>query len=162
MAHNPQNGDATAGGEMQPAEQTGEGKPSPWYREGLQFRCTGCGDCCTGAPGAVWVTHEELAKIADYQGRSVGEVRLMDTRLIGRRISLKEFANGDCVYLDGETRRCTIYPVRPPQCRTWPFWRSNLETPEAWQRTCTECPGSGQGDFFSLEEIEQRASVIDI
>ena len=23
----------------------------PWYQDGLQFRCTRCGNCCTGAPG---------------------------------------------------------------------------------------------------------------
>ena len=20
----------------------------PWYKDGLRFKCTGCGDCCTG------------------------------------------------------------------------------------------------------------------
>ena len=23
--------------------------PEPWYKDGLRFKCTGCGDCCTGA-----------------------------------------------------------------------------------------------------------------
>ena len=30
-----------------------------WYaEEGLAFECTGCGDCCTGAPGYVWVIRD--------------------------------------------------------------------------------------------------------
>ncbi len=27
-----------------------------------------------------------------------------------------------CEFLDQTSRRCTIYPVRPRQCRTFPFW----------------------------------------
>ena len=26
----------------------------PWYRDGLRFQCTQCGNCCTGDPGVVW------------------------------------------------------------------------------------------------------------
>ena len=134
----------------------------PWYKNGLQFQCTQCGNCCTGDPGVVWVSDEELREIAEYLGKSVGEVRLMHTRLFGNRVSLTEYANGDCVFFDGQTRRCNIYPVRPRQCRSWPFWRSNLESPSRWAETRQACPGAGGGDFISLDEIEKRAALIDI
>jgi Fe-S-cluster containining protein len=134
----------------------------PWYADGLKFRCTQCGNCCTGAPGAVWVTEEELQAIADHLNKSIGEVRLMHTRQSLGKLSLREYANGDCVFFDGQTRKCTIYPVRPTQCRTWPFWRSNLASPRRWQETQRECPGAGYGDFISLEEIEKRASQIEL
>ena len=39
----------------------------PWYEDGLRFRCTRCGACCTGSPGFVWVNAEELADIAEYK-----------------------------------------------------------------------------------------------
>ena len=36
----------------------------------------------------------------------------------------------DCVFLKEDPERgrktCSIYPVRPLQCRTWPFWPENL------------------------------------
>jgi uncharacterized protein len=134
----------------------------PWYSEGLRFECTQCGNCCTGAPGVVWVDEEELAAIAEYTGKPLGEVRLLDARLVGKRISLREHANGDCVYFDGESRRCTIYPVRPKQCRTWPFWRSHLVSREAWEGLRPECPGVGGGAFVSLEEVERRAGLIEM
>jgi hypothetical protein len=75
-------------------------------------------------------------------------------------VSLKEFANGDCTFFDGKSRGCTIYPVRPRQCRTWPFWNSNLESPESWAEVRQVCPGAGKGNFFSLKEIEAQAAVI--
>ena len=136
--------------------------PEPWYKEGLKFTCTGCGNCCTGAPGAVWVEDEEIERIAEHLGKSVGEVRLMHTRPWRNRVTLTEFANGDCTFFDGNTRRCSIYPVRPTQCRTWPFWQSNLATEHDWTETQKECPGAGNGDFFSREEIEQRLVQINI
>jgi len=101
-----------------------------WYQDGLRFRCTRCGNCCTGAPGFVWVNEEEVAAIADYRGISRTETEAVYTRLEGRRRSLKEKANGDCIFYDREVG-CTIYPVRPRQCRTWPFWESNVVTREA-------------------------------
>ncbi len=134
----------------------------PWYKDGLQFTCTGCGNCCTGAPGVVWVNDEELGQIAEHLDKSVGEIRLFHTRFYGNRLSLKEYANGDCTFFDPEMRKCRIYPVRPRQCRTWPFWRSNLESPETWKEVQTICPGAGQGAFVSLDEVEQNASAIDI
>ena len=35
----------------------------PWYREGLRFECIRCGGCCTGFPGTVRVTNEEIEEI---------------------------------------------------------------------------------------------------
>lgn len=134
----------------------------PWYEDGLRFRCTQCGNCCTGTPGVVWVTEAELAAIARYKGISIGEMRIQHTRLVGERISLREFANGDCVFLDPRTRGCTIYPERPAQCRTWPFWNSNLASKEAWDRAHEKCPGMGQGDLVQLDVIQQHAAVIEI
>lgn len=110
----------------------------------------------------VWVTDAELQAIANLRGKTIGEIRLEHTRLFGGRVSLKEFANGDCTFFDGETRSCQIYEARPIQCRTWPFWNSNLESPQSWERTQRDCPGAGTGDFFPLEDIEAQAARIDI
>jgi Fe-S-cluster containining protein len=131
-----------------------------WYRDGLSFKCTQCGNCCTGPAGYVWVNAEEIEQIAAFVGKSVGEIKLEHARPVGKRVSLKEFANGDCTFFDPRSRGCTIYPVRPRQCRTWPFWNSNLESPEDWQEVRRVCPGAGTGNFFSLEEIEAQAAVI--
>ena len=132
---------------------------SPWYQDGLRFRCTRCGHCCTGAPGFVWVDDDVLAAIADFRGETVAEVRACCTHLASRGRTLREKANGDCVFYDKEAG-CTIYPVRPPQCRTWPFWESNVASPKAWEKTCAVCPGSGRGELIPAEEITRRLKII--
>ena len=133
-----------------------------WYKDGLRFKCTQCGNCCTGPEGYVWVNDEEIVQIAAAIGKSVEETKLEHTRIVGRRVSLKEFANGDCTFFDSQTRRCKIYAVRPRQCRTWPFWNSNIDHRESWQHVQQVCPGAGKGDLFSLAEIEAQAAVIRI
>ena len=80
------------------------------------------------------------------------------TRLVGGRVSLRERANGDCTFFDSRTRKCTVYAARPTQCRTWPFWDSNLATPADWARTRSECPGAGVGELVPLRDIRRRAN----
>jgi Fe-S-cluster containining protein len=134
-------------------------EPDPWYKDGLRFRCTRCGHCCTGEPGFVWVDEDDLAAIAEFRGETLAEVTGLYTKKAGRGLSLRERANGDCVFYDRQ-RGCTVYPVRPPQCRTWPFWQSNVATPEDWSHTCEVCPGSGRGELIPVEEITRRLKVI--
>jgi Fe-S-cluster containining protein len=133
----------------------------PWYQDGLRFRCTRCGACCTGAPGFVWVTPDEVAAIADLRGERPAEVEAHYTRPVAGKRSLREKANGDCVFYD-RTAGCTIYAVRPRQCRTWPFWERNVASQQTWQQTCAICPGAGQGELISAEEITRRLEVIKL
>lgn len=134
----------------------------PWYKDGLKFTCTGCGDCCTGEPGYVWVNKEEIAGMAELVELSVEEFEDQYTRKIGIRRSLKEFDNGDCVFFDNQSRKCDVYDARPRQCKTWPFWDSNLRTKKDWDRTCEECPGSGTGKLHQLDDIEVRRKTMKI
>ena len=134
----------------------------PWYRDGLQFTCTRCGACCTGAPGYVWVNSDEINQIAKFRGESAEDVSGKYVRRVGLALSLIEHSNGDCVFYDREGRGCSIYSVRPRQCRTWPFWHSNLRNRAAWSETCRLCPGAGKGDFVSSDEIVRLASVIRV
>jgi uncharacterized protein len=134
---------------------------TPWYHEGLRFECTQCGHCCTGAPGFVWVSDEEVGALAEFLGVSPAQAHDLYTRRYGARRSLREKENGDCVFYDKKVG-CTVYSVRPQQCRTWPFWESNLRTEAHWQETCETCPGCGQGDLISPEEITRRLKVIKI
>lgn len=134
----------------------------PWYQDGLRFKCTGCGDCCTGSPGYVWVNKSEIARLAELVGLPIEEFEARFVRLVGVRKSLKEYANGDCVFFDNKTRKCRVYAARPRQCRTWPFWDSNIRTPEAWAETCEVCPGSGRGKLYTIDQVEQQASVIRV
>ena len=134
-----------------------------WYFGGLRFQCTQCGDCCTGEAGYVWVNEEEIAALAaEVREADVEKFERSYVRRVGTRRSLRELANGDCVFFDGNQRACTVYRARPRQCRTWPFWDSNVRTPRDWERTCGVCPGCGKGRMHLVSEIEVQRSVLRI
>jgi hypothetical protein len=124
----------------------------PWYSDGLAFSCTRCGDCCTGSPGYVWVRREEIEGLARFLGMSVEAFGRRYLRRVGRKLSLLEKSNGDCVFYD---RGCTVYPARPTQCRTFPFWTENLASASSWSEAARECPGIGRGRLIPLEEIRR-------
>ncbi len=128
----------------------------PWFASGLAFECTQCGDCCSGPDeGYVWVTPEEVLVLAAKMEMTdrLEEFENKFTRRVGTQRSLVEYSDGDCIFLDPNTRTCSVYLARPVQCRTWPFWKSNVETPKAWAQAAKSCPGCNQGRLYSLTEI---------
>jgi len=132
---------------------------TPWYREGLEFSCTRCGACCTGAPGYVWVSADEIEQLAKFRDESVDAFSSRYVRQVGDHYSLIERPGGDCIFWDREAG-CTVYPARPVQCRTWPFWPENVETPEDWRHVRAICPGSGKGRLYSAEEIVESIGMV--
>jgi hypothetical protein len=132
-----------------------------WYAGGLRFTCTQCGNCCTGPPGYVWCEDDEAEAIAKHLKLSLAEFRRRFARRQNGHWTLQETpaADGkgfDCVFLRRDTEGkalCSIYPVRPTQCRTWPFWPENLASPRHWQRASRNCPGMDKGRFFPVEQV---------
>lgn len=137
----------------------------PWYVSGLAFECAGCGRCCAGpAEGYVWATDEEIAAMADHLGLAEQQCRRTYVRKVGKRFSLKERKpSKDCVFLHELTdggRGCGVYPVRPAQCRTWPFWPQNLTTPDCWARAGLRCRGINRGEVRTSDEIQRIRDTV--
>jgi Fe-S-cluster containining protein len=142
---------------MQPSHQDSP----PWYEGGLSFECTRCGACCTGEEGFVWLNEEEIDRLAQRVDLRPDEFLKVYAKRVGKRISLRERENGDCVFWHKNVG-CSVYEDRPRQCRTWPFWNSNIASPEDWERTKQSCPGTGMGRLYTVEEILAQSKVIDI
>jgi Fe-S-cluster containining protein len=131
----------------------------PWYREGLRFTCTRCGDCCTGFTGTVEVSDAEISALATRLELAEDEFRRRYTRRMSAGfVSLREKPNNDCVFW-AEGHGCLVYEDRPTQCRTWPFWRSNVESVASWDDAAKHCPGMGKGRLYAIDEIEERADA---
>jgi uncharacterized protein len=134
----------------------------PWYHKGLRFACEQCGGCCTGAPGYVFVTGEEIDRIAAFLGRPGRGLTKEHLRRVGIRRSLTEDGpTGDCCFLQRRNGKlaCRIYSVRPLQCRTWPFWESNLRSPDHWAAAADGCPGINRGAHHDLVQIQIRRNA---
>lgn len=126
---------------------------APWYEGGLAFACTRCGNCCTGEPGTVLVGEEEAARLGALLGLEPAAFRALHTRALpsGRTV-LRERSNGDCTFWSASAG-CTVYAERPRQCRTWPFWRSVVKSPETWAAAARGCPGIGRGPLHPADLV---------
>ena len=131
-----------------------------WFKDGLRFECEGCGNCCKNHSKYeyVWVSEVDIETISTFLSIS------RDVFISRFCIDVKGYYSilpGDveCPFL--ENNRCKIYPVRPKQCSTWPFWSENLKK-EIWEGPVKDCcPGIGKGDLKSADEILEIAADRD-
>lgn len=136
---------------------------------GLRFSCTMCGNCCTGPEGYVLVSDAEASALAARLNISTEEFLARYTRMTreGRSLTERRTEFGlDCIFLDRRKLPgkavCGVYEHRPAQCRTWPFWPSNLTSPAAWERAKRICPGTGKGELHSLVQIRIARDAVRI
>ncbi len=105
--------------------------------------CETCGGaCCTGESGYIWAKYPEIEKMADFLNLTIEEFATMYLKRVKHRYSLIEKKLDDdnfaCIFFNNELKQCSIYSVRPRQCRTFPFWETFKNNKEEVKN---ECPG---------------------
>ena len=78
--------------------------------------------------------------------------RVIDLQGI-KRLSLIEKENYDCIFW--EQAGCKVYKTRPLQCKSYPFWSSNLYSAETWNNLEECCPGVNHGKIHTKKDIEK-------
>ena len=56
-----------------------------------------------------------------------------------------------------EDEGCKVHPVKPVQCRVFPFWPELVESKREWKKTARWCPGMGQGALVQIESAKAQA-----
>jgi Fe-S-cluster containining protein len=134
-----------------------------FYADGLRFSCTRCSSCCRHESGFVYLSENDLSRLAnefgmDYTAFVKTWCRWIPFTRNRERLSLKEKSNFDCIFWNAV---CTVYHVRPLQCRTFPFWDYILCSPQAWKNAGKGCPGINRGELYSVEKIERLVSQME-
>ncbi len=122
----------------------------------LHFSCTRCGRCCeTAGEYYVFLDTRESEHIRAYLKLSKAwfRRRYLD-RLEGGALVLAATADDRCIFLAGDGG-CRVYPVRPLQCRTYPFWPELAGSRRAWQRESRRCEGINRGDVVPVDTIRR-------
>jgi Fe-S-cluster containining protein len=131
-------------------------KNQPFYAKGLNFSCTRCSGCCRHESGYVFLSENDVSRLARECQLAIDQFIKTYCRWIPslnkiERLSLKEKPNLDCIFWDSG---CKVYDSRPLQCSAFPFWPNILNFKESWETTGMSCPGLGQGKAYSMEEIQ--------
>lgn len=124
-----------------------------FWKHGIHFECHQCGHCCTFPGGAIYATEEEFHLIADHLNISSEEFYSTYTFNSDGFVSIKSLDHGPCVFYNNG---CTIYNVRPTQCRTYPFWPEVVNNENDWFKESKTCKGIGQGKLWTKEEIREE------
>jgi uncharacterized protein len=138
-----------------------EKRAGRWYEAGLNFRCKApeCSHCCSGARGEgyVWLNADEMTAIAGYLRIPFDQFTRKYVRQVDRAYSLIEKPNKDCVFLEGG--KCSVYAVRPTQCRTYPFWPAIVRAPQVWAKEAEQCPGIGADTHVDADEVDRQRDL---
>jgi len=105
--------------------------------------CESCGGaCCTGESGYIWAKYTEIEEMAKFLELTIEEFATMYLKKVKHRYSLIEKKLSDenyaCIFFNEKLKQCSIYSVRPRQCRTFPFWETFKNNKE---EVIKECPG---------------------
>jgi Fe-S-cluster containining protein len=123
---------------------------SYFFDQGLRFACRQCGACCVGEPGTIYVSKTEIEVIAASTHLHVDQFKRQYLYPFKDSFSIKEDKQGRCLFFN---EGCTIYTIRPLQCRTFPFWFCNLRSEKRWRHIKRQCPGIGSGRLYTRSEI---------
>lgn len=99
------------------------------------YECQRCTACCRW-PGQVRLSEGEIARLAQFLGRSEHDFIQQFTRLTADRrgLALTERPDGACIFLEGND--CAVQPVKPQQCRDFP----NLWNFPGFEQLCRAVP----------------------
>jgi Fe-S-cluster containining protein len=114
----------------------------------MRFACqSGCTRCCN-TRGFVYITENDLIRIAKYLGLPAKTFEERYVIRYRRILRLRKPRHSQCHFLT-ETG-CSVHAVKPVQCRTYPFWPELVENRRAWNNEAARCPGIHKGDLIQI------------
>ena len=127
-----------------------------FYKNGIQFQCQGSSNCCVsrGSYGYVYLSEKDINRLSKFMKLSTGNFIKLYCDMTDGYNHLKEInKNGECQFLIN--KKCTVYKARPNQCRTWPFWKENMNA-KKWNNEIKKfCPGVGKGKTYDVKTIDK-------
>ncbi|MCE5300535.1 MAG: YkgJ family cysteine cluster protein [Spirochaetia bacterium] len=105
------------------------------------FECLKCGNCCE-VPGYVYLNLKEADRMAKSLNMRGDEFLKKYTKRELGHLVLKTPFKGGCIFF--KEKKCTIYEVRPSQCRTFPYWKELTADHEEWKTIEKYCKGAGK------------------
>lgn len=121
----------------------------------LRFACQpGCTKCCE-VQGYVYITEENLKQMAAFVGLSAKAFEAKYVVRFRKVLRLRKPRGKQCHFLGKDG--CAVHPVKPVQCRLYPFWPELVESRSHWQKEQRMCPGIGKGELIQIGEACEKA-----
>jgi Fe-S-cluster containining protein len=122
----------------------------------LRFACQpGCTKCCD-VRGFVYITENDLQRIAAHVGLTPKVFEKKYVVRYKRMLRLRKPRHSQCHFLT--EGGCSVHPVKPVQCRLYPFWPELVEQRINWEIERIACPGIGKGELIQIGEACETAA----
>lgn len=104
----------------------------------------------------MYLIETDLPRMAQFLGVPIDAFESKYVSRTARHIRLRKPPDRQCHF--HRDNKCAIHPVKPVQCRTFPFWPELIESEEAWDEAAAYCPGMGRGELVQIEAATEIAS----
>ena len=124
-----------------------------FWKNGISFLCTRCSACCRYDQGFVFLYEQDIAPILKKLNLKYEDFVSKYCRWISfndgyEYLSFNEKKNYDCTFWNNG---CSIYEVRPLQCKSYPFWPQALKSLDAWLALTAGCKA-----IINLEKYQSK------
>jgi Fe-S-cluster containining protein len=124
----------------------------------MRFQCqSGCIRCCE-QKGFVYVTREDIARLAGHLGITRAEFRRLYLCGVAPLLRFRKQRHKPCPFLlaDG----CSVHAVKPLQCSSFPYWPELLAHAAERREAASYCPGMNKGPLVNLTLARQVAGQV--
>jgi hypothetical protein len=124
----------------------------------MRFLCQkGCIRCCE-QKGFIYVTGEDVARLAGHLGISCAEFTRRYLCGSAPRLRFRKQRNKQCPFLldDG----CSVHAIKPLQCSSFPYWPELLASAAERRAVGKYCPGMNHGPLVNMETAREIAGRV--
>ncbi|MGE5645099.1 MAG: YkgJ family cysteine cluster protein [Acidobacteriota bacterium] len=124
--------------------------------DGFRFSCKpGCTKCCEQR-GYVYISERDLKRAAAFLRMTPAAFETAYVYRTRHLLRLRKPRGSQCHFL--RENGCAIHPVKPTQCRAFPFWPELVGDRKVWHETGSYCPGIGNGPLVTIEAAHRTAA----
>jgi uncharacterized protein len=124
----------------------------------MRFQCQkGCVACCE-QKGEVYLTRDDIARLAAHLGISRAEFRRRYLCGTAPLLRFRKQRHKACPFLQPDG--CSVHAIKPMQCSSFPFWPELLNSARERREAKKYCPGLGRGPAVDKARASEIATQV--
>ena len=126
----------------------------------MRFECqSGCVRCCE-QKGFVYVTREDIARLAEHVGLTRAEFKRRYLCGTAPLLRFRKQRHKQCPFL--LAGGCSVHAIKPLQCSSFPYWPELLASADERREAAKYCPGMNRGPVVNGEIAREVAAQVQL
>lgn len=126
----------------------------------MRFECqSGCIRCCE-QKGFVYVTREDIARLAEHVGLTRAEFKRRYLCGTAPLLRFRKQRHKQCPFL--LAGGCSVHAIKPLQCSSFPYWPELLASADERRAAAKYCPGMNRGPVVNGEIARAVAAQVQL